>query len=307
MLQRAVAVTLMIVASMASAQERIADFDNSIRLEYFYVHTGDWQAPDGSFNAGTTDTHAFLLSGVWSPQEKWKIYGNIPYVESRLDDPTGYDGTHNPLVDFVEYTPPDLRFIDDGDFHGGLQDLTLGVQFLAVDHPAFTLSPFVSYGTPASDYPIYGSAAIGRGLNELHVGVSMEFIPYFSDWYFQADIAYAFSEHVVGVDPSYWLTYFSAGYYLTPRFVPRIFLTSRHAPSGLRYPEDFEPYEEKYDNEYGWRHDQTIKHNYINAGIGFDFIINERYELSGSYYQTIDAEYIFGVDYAFSVALMRSF
>lgn len=307
-LRIALAAAVFAATPVAAAQERIADFDNSVRLEYLYAHTGDFTSADwGSANVGTTDTHVLLLSGVWSLTERWKVYGSLPYVQKRLIDPSGYDGTHNPLVDFVDYTPPDLRFVDDGDYHGGFQDLFVGAQYLAVDHPAFTLSPFLSYGMPVTDYPIYGSAVIGRGLNELHLGVSLEVTPYFSDWHFQADVAYAFSEHVVGVDPSYWLTYFSAGYYLTARLVPRIFLTSRHAPSGLRYPEDFEPYEEKYDNEYGWRHDQTLKHNYVNAGIGFDYIVSERYQVSATYYETIDADNLFETDYAFTVALMRSF
>ena len=301
------AAVLVIAVSVASAQERIAGFDNSVRLEYWYVSTGEFKDDYGSYDIGTTDTHVLLLSGVWSLNDRWKIYGSLPYVQKRLIDPSGYDGTHNPLVDFVEYTPPDLRFVDDGDYHGGFQDLFVGAQFLAVDGPAFKLSPFVSYGVPVTDYPIYGSAVIGRGLRELHLGVSLEFIPYFSDWYFSADIAYAFSEHVVGVDPSYWSTYFSAGYYITPRFVPRVFLTTRHSPDGLRFPEDFEPYEEKYDSENGWRHDQTLVHNYINAGVGFDYIVSERYLLSATYFRTIDADNLFNTDYALTVALMRSF
>ena len=296
-----------ISVSEASAQERIADFDDSIRLEYWYVHTADFQSDTFSLDAGTTQAHVILLSGVWALNERWKLYGSLPYVQKRLDDPTGFVGTHNPRVDFVEYTPPDLRFVDDGDYHGGFQDLFFGVQYLAIDHPAFTLSPFVSYGTPVTDYPIFGSAIIGRGLNELHVGVSLELIPYFSDWYFQADIAYAFSEHVVGVNPSYWLTYLSASYYLTPRFAPKVFLTSRNAPGGLRYPEDFEPYEEKFDNEYGWRHDQTLKHNYINMGIGFDYIVSDHYEFSATYFQSVYANNLFETDHAFTVALMRKF
>ncbi|MDH4019015.1 MAG: transporter [Xanthomonadales bacterium] len=296
---------LLTVMSVTEAQERIADFDDSIRLDYHYVHTGDFHTDTYSYDAGTTDTHALQLSGVFSLNEKWKIYGSIPYVRKRLVDPTGY-GTHNPQVDFYEYTPPDLRFVDDGDYHGGFQDLTFGVQYLALDGP-LRVSPFVSYGAPVSDYPIYGSAIIGRGLNELHLGVSLDFTPYFSDWNFQADISYVISEKVVGVDLNYWLVYLSARYFVTPRFAPRLFLVSRNAPNALNYPEDFEPYEEKYDNENGWRHDQTINHKYINAGIGFDYIFSERYGFSATYYRTIKAENLVEVDNAFNLGFTRRF
>jgi hypothetical protein len=296
---------LLTVMSVTDAQESNADFDDSIRLNYHYVQTGKFRSDALTFDAGNTYSHALQLAADFALNEKWSIYGNIAYVQKRLHDPIGY-GTHNPSVDFYEYTPPDLRFVDDGDYHGGFQDVTVGVQYLALDGP-FKLSPFVSYGTPVSNYPIYGSAIIGRGLNELHVGVSMEFTPYFSDWYLQADIAYAFSEKVLGINLDYWLMYFSASYYVTPRFAPRLYLTNRISPNGLRYPQDFEPYEENYDNENGWRHDQTIKHEFINAGIGFDYVISERYGVSANYYKTIDADNLLEVDSAFNVGVTRWF
>jgi hypothetical protein len=287
------------------AQEQKADFNHSIRLDYYYVHSGEFQSDALTFDAGTTDSHAVQLSAVFALNEKWTLFGSIPYVKKRLVDPIGW-GTHNPLVDFYEYTPPDLRFVDDGEYHGGFQDLSVGVQYLALDGPLW-VSPFVSYGAPASDYPIYGGAIIGKGLNELHLGVSLEYIPYFSDWNFQADITYAVSEKVLGVDLNYWLMYFAASYYVTPSFAPRVFVTARRAPNALSYPEDFEPYEEKYDNENGWRHDQTIKHEFVNAGIGFDYIVSERYAISGTYYRTIDAENLLEVDRAFNFGLTRRF
>lgn len=305
MLRVAFAAVLLTAMSVTQAQERIADFDDSIRLDYYYVQTGEFVSDTYSFDAGTTDTHAFQLSGVFSLNEKWKIYGSIPYVRKRLVDPIGY-GTHNPQVDFYEYTPPDLRFVDDGDYHGGFQDLSVGVQYLALDGP-LRVSPFVTYGTPVSDYPIYGSAIIGAGLNVLHLGVSLDFTPYFSDWNFQADINYAISEKVLGVDLNYWLMYLSASYYVTPRFAPRLFLTSRITPNALNYPEDFEPYEEKYDNENGWRHDQTIKHEFINAGVGFDYVVSVRYDISATYYRTIRADNLLEIDKAFSLGLTRRF
>ena len=305
MLRFAFAAALLTTMSVTQAQERIADFDDSIRLDYYYVHTGEFVSDAYTFDAGTTDTHALQLSGVFALNEKWKIYVSIPYVRKRLVDPIGY-GTHNPQVDFYEYTPPDLRFVDDGDYHGGFQDLSVGVQYLALDGP-LRVSPFVTYGTPVSNYPIYGSAIIGAGLNVLHLGVSLDFTPYFSDWNFQADISYAISEEVLGVDLNYWLMYLSASYYVTPRFAPRLFLTSRITPNALNYPEDFEPYEEKYDNENGWRHDQTIKHEFINVGLGFDYIVSERYGISAIYYRTVRANNLLEIDKAFSLGLTRRF
>jgi hypothetical protein len=298
-----VVAALTALSALASAQERIADLDNSIRVEYQYARASDYRTEDGTaVPVGDNDTHVLLLSGVWSVTEKWKLYASLPYVQKRHE--AGTFGVHDWRVDFVEYTPPDLRIVDDGNYHGGFQDITVGVQYLALDGPAFRLSPFVSYGVPTTDYPIYGAAIRGRGLNELHFGVSMQYLPYFSDWLFDAEIAYAISERVLGVDLNYWRTYLSAGYYLTPRFVPRVFLITRNAPNADEYFEDIVPY---YDSEIGWRHDQTLQHNFINGGLGFDYIVNDRYTLSATYYQTIEAEDLFELDYGVSFGLTRQF
>ena len=296
-------IVLLALTPPLAAQERIADYDDSIRLEYNYSQTSQFTSDElGTADVGTTDTHAIVASAVWSLNEKWKIYGSVPYVQKRHE--AGTFGVHDWRVDFVNYTPPDLRVVDDGDYHGGFQDFTAGIQYLAVDSPFFSLSPFVSYGVPTRDYPIYGSAIIGRGLKELHLGVAMDLTPYFSDWYFQADVAYAFSERVLGVDLDYWHWYFSASYFVTPRLAPRIFVTGRNAPNALDFVQDVAPY---YDSEIGWRHDQTLKHNFINAGIGVDYIVSDRYQLSGSYLTTIEADNVFETDFAVSFALTRRF
>jgi hypothetical protein len=202
-----------------------------------------------------------------------------------------------------------LRIVDDGHYHGGLQDFFAGAQYLAFESPAFALSPFVSYGVPVSDYPFYGNAAIGKQIWEIPLGLSVDFTPYFSDWLFRADVAYVFSEEVLGVDLDYWLLYLSASYYVTPRFAPRIFVTKRHAPNALDFPEDFTDdfSDDDFDSEFWYHHDQTLKHNYLNAGIGFDYIVSELYEIAATYYQTIDPDGVAEVDYAFTFALTRRF
>lgn len=300
MVRIAILIGLLLATCAATAQEHISDYDDSVRIEYQYARASTYTTSTESVDFGQSDTHVLLLAGVWSINERWKVWGSLPYVQKRQEANTW--GVHNPATDFYEYTPPDLRFVDDGHYHGGFQDFTAGVQYLALDGP-FSVSPFVSYGVPTSTYPIYGSAIRGRRLNELHLGASMEFIPYFSDWLFQADVAYAISEKVLGVDLNYWWAYLSAGYYVTPRFLPRVFVKSRHAPNALTS----EYVLENYDSEIGWRHDQAVKHNFVDAGIAFDYLISNHYDIGATVYKTIDAEDVLEIDFAFTVAITRRF
>jgi len=280
------------------AQERIGDPKHSLRLEYQYAHTGAIDGPDGAFDLGRTDTHVFLLAGVYALGERWKIFGSLPYVRKRHKGAAA----HDPVADFIVYTPPDLRVVDDGRYHGGFQDVYVGAQYLAVDGP-LSISPYVSLGGPVSDYPTYGNAIIGKHLWEIPVGVNVDFTPYFSDWSFRADISYVFSEKVTGVDLNYWLLHASASYYLTRRLASRVFLVNRIAPHALNW-EDFG---DDWDNEAGFQHDRTLRHAYLNGGIGFDFVVSDRYSISATYYETLEQDIVAKVESAFTLALTHRF
>ena len=298
-------VVLLIAIPAAQGQERIANLENSIRVEYQYFHTSDFYDSEGRGDIGETDSHVLLLSGVYSINERWKIFATIPYVERRQKGGELTGGVHNPVTDFVEFEPPDLRFIDDGSYHGGFQDFHAGVQYLAYQSPLVSISPHVALHVPITDYPIYGGAAIGRNLDELHFGVSLELTPYFSDWVFQADVTYAVSEDVLGYDLNYWLVYLSASYFVSPQFVPRVYVVGREAPNAVTWPEDLNY--DNYDSELGWRHDQAFKHSGINAGIGFDYLMSERHTIAATLYRSFENDNSAKVDYAFTVALTRRF
>lgn len=45
----------------------------------------------------------------------------------------------------------------------------------------------------------------------------------------------------------------------------------------------------------------------MNAGVGFDYIVSERYSISGTYYETINPDQVAEVTKAFTVGLMRRF
>ena len=54
-------------------------------------------------------------------------------------------------------------------------------------------------------------------------------------------------------------------------------------------------------------HDRLLSNRYVNAGVGFDWFLNEKYLLSGSYYSAIWSEQTNEVDYAFTLGLTRYF
>lgn len=297
--------------SLAQSQSR---GDGSLRVEYQYIRTGNFHDENFEFDYWTTDSHIALLSGDYTFSDRWTVYASLPYVQKRFNaDPNDpYNGDpHNPNDPWwIDFVPPDKRFIDDEKYHGGFQDLSFGVTYLALDGPV-TLSPYIGYGFPTTNYPFYAKAAIGQNLWNIPVGVAFTAVPYFSDWYLEGNIAYVFSEQPLDINVDYWVGNISTGYFFKPNFAMNIFLSFKSVRNGLKMPDDFtdDPlygnYPEDFDTIEWWMHDRLLAHKFANLGIGFDYFINEKYLMSGSYFQGIWAEQTNEVDHAFTLAFTR--
>jgi hypothetical protein len=301
-------------AAMAQGQAR---GDASIRLEYQYIETGNFYDENFTFDYWNTKSHILMLSGDYALSERWSVYASLPYVKKRFipdpENPFGGD-PHNPNDPWwIDFVPPDKRFIDDGHYHGDLQDLSFGVRYLAIDGPSLTVTPYIGYGFPTTNYPFYAKAAIGTNLWNIPLGVDLTYIPYFSDWYLRGNLAYVFSEEPLDVNVDYWLGYLSAGYWFRPGFSVNAFVSVKYLRDGLVMPWDFtdDPtygnYPGDFDTIYWWQHDRLLRHRFANAGIGIDYFLNEKYLLSGSWYTGIWAEQTNEVDTAFTLALTRYF
>ncbi len=62
-----------------------------------------------------------------------------------------------------------------------------------------------------------------------------------------------------------------------------------------------------FDTEAWWNHDRLLRHRFVNAGLGFDYFLNEKYQLSGTYFTAIWSEQTNEVDTAFSLSVTRFF
>jgi hypothetical protein len=303
------ALGLLFEAPPAAAQAQSRG-DASLRIEYQYIRTGDFYDDSPLFQSGgdvgTTDSHVLLLSGDYALGPRWTVFASLPYIQKQHQG----TGPHD-FSEFVNFDPPDRRIVDDGDYHGGFQDLTVGVRYRALEGP-LTVSPFISYGVPTTDYPFYGKAIIGPNLWRIPVGVDLGFQPYFSDWYFSASVAYVISERSLGVDVNHWLAFGSAGYYFTPRFFASLFVSYKNTPNGLRMPQDItdDPLYQNpadFDTPLWWQHDRLLAHRYTNVGLGLDYVLNREHVVSFQYYTSVYTDQSNEVDNAFTVGITRFF
>lgn len=106
---------------------------------------------------GPVTSHAVIFDGDVGITDRLALSGGLAFVQAKWVQ-GGYGLQENPTV-------------DDGAYHGSLQDARIGARFVALDSD-WKLTPSASFIFPTRDYPVFGHAAIGRGLNELQLGMN---------------------------------------------------------------------------------------------------------------------------------------
>lgn len=322
---RALSLVIIVFLGCLSADPALAQGqkkgDASIRLEYQFIETGAFHSDPFEFGYWKTKTHVALVSGSYAFNDRWTVFAALPYVRKRFvptpdpnnpfDPPNG--DPHNPNDAYwIDFVPTDKSFWDDGEYHGALQDFSIGVSYRVAKGP-WTLHPYISYGVPASDYPFFAKAAIGLNLWTVPVGMSFSFVPYFSDWHFEGDVAYVFSEKPLGRNVDYWLAHVSAGYWFKSNLSVNAFLSLKYVREGISI---FDPvfsngdpfnYPAAFDTEEWWNHDRLVGNRNLNFGLGIDYSFSREWQLSASTFQSVWTEESNEVDFAFTLGITRFF
>lgn len=264
-------------------------------VSYQYIHVDGFEATAGTIPFGTTDTYALNFGVDYQLNERWGIDFGIPLVRKRYQG----DAPHNPML----INPPqDAEFIDTGSYHTNFQDWHLALRFKALDGN-FGIEPFLALGVPSNDYPFFAHSAVGQRLTKVDVGTRFTYQPGLADIFYRLDVSYVFVEKTLGVNINHWRLTAEAGYFFSPRFSGRAFFLLKEG-NGLKVPEDFPP---PRDTEYWYQHDRMVRHNYINAGLGIDWSVSEKYQLSLSAFTMVYADQVHIVKYALTASIARAF
>ncbi len=308
--------SLLVVAAPALSQGQQRG-DASLRLEYQFIQTGTFQSDNAEFDYWTTNTQVAMVSGDYAINDRWTVFAALPYVRKRFNSEVSWGGDpHNPNDPYwIDFIPPDKQFWDDGDYHGDFQDFSICVSYRVAKGP-WTLNPYISYGVPATDYPFFAKAAIGMNLWTVPVGTAFSFVPYFSDWQFDGNVAYVFSEKPLGQNVDYWLVHLSAGYWFKANLSVNAFLSLKYVRDGISLlSPDFlsddaanpPVYPDDWDTETWWHHDRLVGNRNLNFGLGIDYFFSPEWKMSGSAYQSVWTEESNEVDFAFTLSVTRFF
>jgi hypothetical protein len=194
----------------------------------------------------------------------------LPYIKKKYDGPA----KHNPMT--LVPPRPEVPFIDDGSYHGNLQDGLIGVHYLLASQP-LQIEPFVNVLIPTHDYPHFAQAAVGQNLWKVETGVEATHWLPFSFWYYRVAASYTFVEETLGVNVNHFRLNGELGYVLSPAFAVHGFF---HGKDGRGDDATDFPPTQRTDERW-YQHDRTSRHSYLNAASA-DWYFHENYELFGS-------------------------
>jgi hypothetical protein len=294
------ALALVTIAPMAHAQRADAwvpaKGHGAISAAYQQLYVRYHSHSDGSKDIpGTIRDRSVFLDIDYGLTDRLALDLGLAFKSNR------YHGrSHPPLPD-----NHGEHFIDDNHFHGGWADWNLGLRYQWRSDP-WAITPFVSYGVPARDYPTYAHSAVGLGQKraELGINVGHRFGPPLQNLYVQGGYGYAFMEVVDHRRVNHGTLDLEVGYFLTPRLTARFTVVGQKTYNGLEFPQDYPP---GTDPEQQFHHDQNLRNDFINVGAGIDYGFNQRYTGFANVGRSVWGENTHLVDYAITVGVSRGF
>ncbi len=215
----------------------------------FYGHL----LSDGSkLHAGDSYSRAFFLEVDYGITDRLAVTAGIPYVLARNGgDPSPVAG---------------LTGLDDGAWHGTLQDYRLTLRYNALVAPV-VVTPFVRYAIPSHHYETRAEAAPGRDLREWNVGVDLgrSVLVRGHLTYVDAVLSYAFVEKVAGVSTDRLNGGLAIGAFITRSLSVNVQGSFQNTYGGLTVDHVFGP---EASHEEFLEHDRLLADDHERVGLG---------------------------------------
>jgi hypothetical protein len=253
-------------------------------------------------DAGHITAHTALLRVDYGVTERMALTFAAPYVAKKYVGPF----PHNPdPFNDDDGDHEHIGTIDDGDYHSGWQDFTIGARWRWLERP-WLVTPFVNYSWPSHDYVWFAHSALGSRQKRLQLGIAAgrQFGPLLTNLYVQGSYSYTFVEPVLGIDVDYSTLNGEVGWFFNPTFSMRALVTYRKTHGGLDFPFDFPP---PRDTELFLHHDQVQRVDYVNYGIGAKWRVGARTTIDATWMTTYWGENGHAIHNSVTLAVTRSF
>ena len=268
----------------------------TIALQNLFIE--DHAGSDGAHNqVGTITTNTAFLNFEYGLTDRLALTVGVPYKASKYSGATG----HNPAVLLDNHSQ---KFIDDGDFHAGWQDISLSLRYAWI-RKKWMVTPYLTTGQPLREYPTFAHAAVGTSQWRVELGVSAgrQFTGRLRNLYFVGGLAYAWMQPT---DRTVNHATLSAelGWFLNEKWSVHANLSRQKSFNGFDFPADFPL---PRNDDHFFYHDMNLRNDFTNIGFGVDWQATDRDRVFISQGHTIHGENTHIIKYVLTLGYSRSF
>lgn len=221
---------------------------------------------------GTIRGHSLSVNSEFGLTSRWALSVGVPFVASKYSGPYPHLAT--------------ARGVDDGRYHGGVQDFRFGLRYQAPT-AAVALTTSVEGIVPSHHYPAVAHNAIGKDLRGVAVGLTVGGLldPLLELGYFQVHYSYTVVEEVERVRPNRTRLATEFGYFVTDRLGLSLLQNLDWTHEGLDFPEDYAG--AHYVEHFRPVHDRISKERLLTLGAGVTFAAGRSWDVFGSIHTSL--------------------
>jgi hypothetical protein len=240
----------------------------TVSVDFGTTHSAGHFMDDGSKLPGYgTRAYSLSFSVDYGLTDRLALGFSIPYVNSK------YTGKEEPLN-----LPNNV--VDDGVYHGTMQDIRLEARYNILERP-FVATPFFAFSVPSHSYPTIGEAAVGPNLKQYSTGIYVGRLlnPFLSRAFVHGAYTFTAVEKVLDLSLNRSNTDVSFGYFLTPRVSTTFLWTGQWSHGGLGFSDIYNT----TSSEIFLQQDRLTKQSYQHIGVGVGLNLTESLSASFSF------------------------
>lgn len=219
--------------------------------------------PDVRLECCGTSNIALAVAASYGLTDRWSISGTVPYVFAKYRG-----GPPEGPAAFLPYPAVDACHC----LHSSVQDFAFASHVnLWKLRRTFSLTTSIAAGIPSHDYEYVGEAVVGFGLKQLELSVDaggrLGFIaPGVS---VEGHYGYTIVERALDISHNRTNAVLDTAYTFSNGLTGHLILSHQHTYGGLRFPDDVEPFPERYPEFH-----RLLQDNYFQAGAGASYTRN---------------------------------
>jgi hypothetical protein len=267
-------VLLLALPRAASAQAWVPDGGSgSVSVQYQNLFVREHAFGSTLIDRGHIESHGAIADVVYGVTDRLAVRFSVPFFVAK------YDGSNPHVLD-------GLPNIDNGRYHGALQDLRLDIRYAISRDHAIKVTPFVTTIVPSHQYVYFGHSAVGTDLNEVQIGsyVGRTLDPIMPQLFVQGRVAYGFVQPMLGISHNRTYLDLELGYAVRPGVRVYLIGTGYTTHGGINFapPPNTRAALDAMGPGFYQHHDQISHEETANIGLGGAVEITRSLDLFGS-------------------------